>query len=187
MNKKKKNIEILVLGVIGILTVVNLTVFYLGREKKDDGDKANIKTGQVEVDWKLKGDFQEALVETEKRLKDDPGDFDSVKQLAIIKYNLRDYDGAIDAYNQMVKNNMNDFFALNGLANCYRDKKEYKDAEEYYMKAIEVNKSFTVAYNNLSIILQDQEKMNEAIEILQQGIEANPFSEELKSALEKIK
>lgn len=79
-------------------------------------------------------DYQEALKYLE-RVTDD-GDFADVYNLiGLVKHELGDYQGAIDAFNKAVKINPNYLEALLNLSICYNDIGEYRKAQEVYSRA----------------------------------------------------
>ncbi len=145
-------------------------------EKNFQEGKKLLSEGQFELAEK----FLEKAVKTESKNTKNTNYF---QNLAVAKYNLKDYQGAIKNYEKIIKINSEDAFSYNGLGNIYRDLGRKEIAKENYKKAIEVDPRFTVAYSNLALLLDEENKKEEAIKILEEGIKANPESEGLKGVL----
>lgn len=110
---------------------------------------------------------------------------DALYRLAVSKYNQKDYEGAIAAYQKVIEADAGNPAAYNGLGNLYRDQKNYSLAEENYKKAIAVNGTYVVAYSNWAIMLLDNGKKEEAKKVATDGLGKSPGSVELAN-LKKI-
>lgn len=112
-------------------------------------------------------------------------EIDLLYKLAVSKYNQKDFDGAIAAYEKVLEKDPKYSLGYNGLGNLYRDQKSYDKAEYNYKKAIEYDNSFTISYLNWAIMLIDNGQPEQAKKIVSDGLEKNPQSVEL-SNLKKI-
>ncbi len=65
-------------------------------------------------------------------------------------YRARNYDGAIQAYNQVISQNPNDAKAWQGLGNCYYAKQDKPKAVDAYKRALQLNPSNTSLQNFLA-------------------------------------
>ncbi|GLC90220.1 tetratricopeptide repeat protein [Lysinibacillus piscis] len=92
---------------------------------------------------------------------------------ADILYELKEYDKALDALNQIVKDeNDVQFYFKRGLIN--RKLQNYEGSIVDYTKVIELRPNYAVAYNNRGVAYDDLGKYDEALENYTKVIELNP-------------
>lgn len=158
------------------LSLIFLIVFYLSylRNKLQE---FNYNRG---LDNLSQGNFDEAAKNFEKAASG-KNETDALYQLAVSKYNQKDFEGAISAYQSVIEKDSLNAPAFNGLGNIYRDQKNYSQAEESYKAAISVNSSYIAAYSNWAIMLMDNNRIDDAKKVLNEGLEKNPISVELNN------
>ncbi len=79
-------------------------------------------------------------------------------------YNKKEYDTAIDYYNQSLKVQHGFILALRGLGLVYKDTGKLDQALEYFHKAAEKSPKFPQLYMDLGDIYTQMKKYDEAIE-----------------------
>lgn len=156
------------------LVIIFSTVFYhfYLRSKLQE---MRYKRGLTELS---QGKFDEAAKNFEKAASG-KNETDALYQLAVSKYNQKDFEGAIASYQSVITKDPKNAPAYNGLGNIYRDQKNYSEAEKNYKEAISINPSYIAAYSNWAIMLMDIGKIEEAKKVVSEGLEKNPTSMEL--------
>lgn len=170
-----------ILGLLAIIMVVSaVRIILIGRQwTREDRAWPTISADQSyqqSIQLAQAGDWPAAKVYLEQALKQQ-FNLNWQGQLAVINYQLGDYDRAIQGYQRLVEAGQDLAFAYNGLGNCYRDKGEHLTAEANYQKAIEVEPGYVVAYTNLAIMFYDLGETIKAKEILKSGINTTQNSD----------
>jgi len=127
-----------------------------------------------------KGNFEEASKNFENASAG-KNEADALYKLAVSKYNQKDFQGAVEAYQKALDKKPENAPVLNGLANLYRDQKNIPLAQEYYQKAVGIDNSYVVSFSNWAIMLMDNGDIAGAKKIVAQGLEKNPKNPELAS------
>jgi len=125
-----------------------------------------------------KGNFEQASKNFENASAG-KNEADALYKLAVAKYNQKDFQGAVEAYQKALDKKPENAPVLNGLANLYRDQKNIPLAQEYYQKAVGVDSAYVVSYSNWAIMLMDNGDIAGAKKIVAQGLEKNPGNPEL--------
>jgi tetratricopeptide (TPR) repeat protein len=120
------------------------------------------------------GDLQNAKSIFEETLKAQPNNFDALYYLAIVNYQMEDYDETILNIKKALNRNPVNAEANNLFGNVLMVKGEVKEAIISYQKAIEINPYFADAYNNLGMTYMYSTQLDEAIKYFQKAIEINP-------------
>lgn len=147
--------------------------FYL----HDKWQELNYRWG---MDNLSKGNFDQAAKNFEK-VADGKNETDAIYELAVSKYNKKDFEGAISDYQKVLEKDPQNAPAYNGLGNIYRDQRNYSQAEVNYKMAISVSGSYVAAYANWAIMLMDNNKIDEAKKVIAEGLEKNSTSVELNN------
>jgi len=92
----------------------------------------------------------------------------------IAYYNKKDYDRAIQDYDQAIRLNPSFADAFNNRGNAYYYKKDYDRAIQDYTEAIRLNPSFALAFNNRGNAYRDKQDDDRAIQDYDQAIRLNP-------------
>lgn len=129
------------------------------------------------------GKYEEANKALEQVAKTEQADAKTFLLLGITRYQKKDYNGAIAAYDQALALDSKLVEAYQGKANTFRDMNNLREAEIWYRKAWSVNPQFVDAYTELSIQLHIAGKLPEAIKVMQECVTANPKSPEMHVVL----
>ncbi len=89
-------------------------------------------------------------------------------------FDKKDYDKAIEAYQNGIRINPQLDYIYNALGIPYRHKKEHDKALTAYQKAIAINPKNDVAYYNMGNAYYDLKEYDKAITAYQKAIEINP-------------
>ncbi len=127
----------------------------------------------LEEAYKKSQEEESEALEEEIKQKDNKSAIDYFL-LGIIYYQSKEYDKAIEAYEEAVKINPKDDSAYNNMGSAYANKKEYDKAIEAYKKAIEINPKYDSAYYNMGIAYDDKKEYDKAIDAFEKAIEINP-------------
>jgi tetratricopeptide (TPR) repeat protein len=119
-------------------------------------------------------------------------------QLAVVQYQLKKYELAIERYTKVLDQSQEKAFIYNGIGNAYRDwseatpdnqavtKSERRTkAIESYARAYAIDPKFVAAYSNLALFLADIGDVTRAKDILKEGIAATD-SPQLRQQLDRI-
>ncbi|MDD4606717.1 MAG: tetratricopeptide repeat protein [Patescibacteria group bacterium] len=170
MNKKKVFIIAIILIVILALGYFLFTKIKV-KQQPIDKDLIKINTG-LEMDEKQQTTYNEII----EKLNKDKDDYSALIDLARLKQDLLDYDGAIELYNYLLTIKPKDGLVLNNLANVYYNLKNYEKAEEIYLFILDFNPKWTNSYNELFSIYRYhlKDKQSEIEPLLLNGIEKYP-------------
>lgn len=134
--------------VVLIISFITYGWFYSKREKEKEASHLFYQTEQLYKRGKgnqtAKERYQVALGKFENIVKKYKGTSSALRALFYLGdcyYRLRDYDKAIDYYEQFInKSSKDDFlrcFAYEGLGYCYEEKGEYEQALKHFKKSME--------------------------------------------------
>lgn len=103
-----------------------------------------------------------------------PEEIEALLQQGIVRYENRDYQGAIEIFDQVLDSNPNNFLAHNARGSIYSDLQDYDQALADYTKAIELEPFFPHAYYNRGRVYSFIKKYDEALTDLQESINLAP-------------
>lgn len=132
------------------------------------------------------GDYQEAKKYLELALEKSGQNITYLGELAVVKYKMGDYQGAIEEYKKIYEIGEAKGFALNGIANVYRDQKKFDLAKKSYEQGINEDGLYIALYQNFALMLVDQNQLDSAKKVLKQGIEKTG-SQELAATQANLK
>jgi len=89
-------------------------------------------------------------------------------------HSTREYDKAIENFDQALKLNPNLAEAYNNRGNAYRHKGEFDKAIDDYNKALKLNPNDADAYNNRGIAYDDKGEYDKAIDDYNKALKLNP-------------
>ena len=125
-------------------------------------------------------DMQKTIYNEAKiKLQENPEDYESLLNLARLKQDLLDYDGAIEMYDNLRKEKPEDILLLNNLGTIYYNQKEYERSEEMYLAILEITPKWTNSYRELTNIYRYhlKDKKTEIEPLLLSGMEKYPEME----------
>ena len=96
--------------------------------------------------------------------------------LGLIKIENKEYEDAMNYYEQGIKIQPDNAIIYNNLGTLFRIKNEPTKAEDYYKKSIELDKTIIEPLNNLGSLYMDQNKYEEAIYYFKKCIDLNSKS-----------
>ena len=99
------------------------------------------------------------------------------KNTGIVLYNIKNYLGALDCYEEEIELNPSNEGAWFNKGLCLFQLERYEEAIESYNKVIELNSSNEGALNNKGVCLLHLERDEEAMECFNKAIELNPSYE----------
>lgn len=176
---RRKRIARIILGGISVFLVISISVFYW---TQGDNSQELLNRGGQEFS---NGEFTTSI-EYLEGVSESKQNSDSLLMLASAHYNKKEYDKAIQTYEEMIDRYPENPAGYNGIANVYRDKKDQSNAVRYYRSAIEVNPKYSIAYVNYAIMLYDLGQREEARTIAQEGLAQIPDSGELQNVLSLV-
>mgnify|MGYP001129117497 FL=1 len=101
----------------------------------------------------------------------DPTDLYSLERLAIVHYQLDNYEEAAAAYQKLLAI-VDDAFTHNNLGNVYRDWGKSDEAKAQYEQAIALDPTLKQPYINLALLYKAEGDIEAAREVLARGSEA---------------
>ena len=125
-------------------------------------------------------DMQKTIYEEAKnKLMENPEDYESLLNLARLKQDLLDHEGAITMYQNLREKKPDDVIPLNNLGTIYYNQKKYEEAEEMYLAIFEITPKWTNSYRELTNIYRYhlKDKKEEIEPLLLNGIEKYPEME----------
>ena len=88
--------------------------------------------------------------------------------------NFKQFELALDDYDEAIKRNKNFTEAYYNKGNCYKEMNEFQKAIDCYEQALKCNPKYYTAYTNMGLCLQQFQKFPEAIACFDKAIEINP-------------
>ena len=169
MNKNFKNI---IIGVV-VVVIVAGGLFLIFRENGVIKSPIENEITKLLKDKVLTEDQKTNLNEALELLKQNPKDTQAMLKLAMIKYQIEDYDGAKETYYQVLEIQPENTVVYNNLGDIYVLQEDWERAEEIYLKIISKTPKWLSAYTNLESIYRFhlEEKYPEMEQILLTAIE----------------
>ena len=94
--------------------------------------------------------------------------------LAIICFQLEEYEDAIKNWKKSTEINSKYFFAYNNIGKAFLSLKKYENALENFNRTIDIKSDFFEAYNNKGNVLVRLGRLDEALKSYNKAIEINP-------------
>ncbi|MCK4891270.1 MAG: tetratricopeptide repeat protein [Candidatus Pacebacteria bacterium] len=175
--KNKKSIAIIV------LIILIICGFFLwqtvNNNDQTQSPKNNIALEELfKINTTLEmNDMQKTIYNEAKiKLQENPEDYESLLNLARLKQDLLDHDGAIAMYQDLREKKPEDILPLNNLGTIYYNQKKYEEAEEMYLAILEITPKWTNSYRELTNIYRYhlKDKKEEIESLLLNGMEKYP-------------
>jgi len=173
---KKKKIEIFLVILLVILLGL-LVIFRFGlKNKPSEKCLADEKIFSIQTEIKLSERQARSFQRIKKELCQDPDNYQALFDLARLKQDLLDFDGAVSLYQELRKRKPKDIAVLNNLGALYYNSKKYKKAEEMYQAILKITPKWMPAYTELVNIYRYHltEKKKEIEPLLLNGLEKYP-------------
>ena len=154
---------------MNLLPKQNNAVYYL----KDKPSEEMIKLFSLPEGVVLTEEQQVKIDTAITILEEDINNTQSLIAVAQVKYQVRDFEGAIYAYLKALEIQPTNVLILNNLGDIYNQQKEYSLAAEMYLRIIESTPKWTNAYRELASIYfyHLPEKYSQMEDILLTGLE----------------
>jgi len=120
------------------------------------------------------GKFDAAIREAQNLLKYFPTSMTLYNIIGAASGRLKNWEGAITAYETAIQINPKDHRIHNNAGVAYKNINKITEAIEAYKKAIEIKPDYADAHNNLAICLKIQGELAEALSIYKKLIEMQP-------------
>ena len=118
-----------------------------------------------------RGDYRKAITEYERVIHDYPMHSEAYRQLAQVKFMLKDFDGAINHLIDALNNDPRNYWALILMGNIYaKYKNDWDVAEKYYRTAYEYYPQNIVVLNNLAGMMLEKKRYHEAYSLFDQAM-----------------
>lgn len=128
---------------------------------------------------KSRGEYAKAIEFYQQILKEDPEDYQAVRELAQVCAWNKEYDKSIQYYDILLGKSPTDYDALLGKAQVLGWAGEYDRAEDLYIKVIEAVPDYLDAYLGLINVYLWTSKHNKTLELLKKLEEENPKNQEI--------
>ncbi|HBW57451.1 MAG TPA: pilus assembly protein PilF, partial [Oscillatoriales bacterium UBA8482] len=92
----------------------------------------------------------------------------------VVRYDSKDYQGAISDFNKAIKINPNYAMAYNNRGNARSNLKDYQGAISDYDKALKIDPNFAMAYNNRGLARNNLKDYQGAISDYDKAIKIDP-------------
>lgn len=132
---------------------------------------------------KSRGEYEKAIEFYQEVLKEDPENYQAIRELAQVYSWNKEYDKSIQCYDKLLSKNPKDYDALLGKAQVLSWKGEYNKAENLYTEVIEAVPDYLDAYLGLINVYLWTSKYNKALGLLKKLESKNP---ENKNVIKKI-
>ena len=177
----RKGIWIVILVFLAIILIVGIAfaLYATYKIKQNSLNKApNYSSNELYQNAQQqvsKGDYSQAENELLQAVAKDENPI-YLSQLAVVEYQLKNYDNALADYQKLISEKKDISFAWNGIGNVYRDQGFKDKAVDAYKKAIAIDSQYVAAYSNLALIQVETSK-NTALQTIDQGIKATDSNE----------
>ena len=133
----------------------------------------NTKFGKI-LELLKKNQFDNAKKECLKLVNLKLNDPEIFNLLAIICFQLEEYEDAIKNWKKSTEINSKYFFAYNNIGKAFLSLKKYENALENFNRTIDIKSDFFEAYNNKGNVLVRLGRLDEALKSYNKAIEINP-------------
>lgn len=172
----KRNYIIVAAITVAVIIIAGVAFININN-KKDLSENGLLKINTTLV---MNDSQKQTYAEIKDKLAIDPEDYSGLFELARLKQDMLDIEGAIALYNQLHAMKPADILPMNNLGSLYYDNKRYEEAEKIYLDVLKVTPKWINAYNSLMDIYQyhltDKRASFEAV--LLNGIKEYPEMEQ---------
>ena len=128
---------------------------------------------------KSRGEYAKSIEFYQEILKEDPENYQAIRELAQVYSWNKEYNKSIQYYNMLLSKNSKHYDALLGKAQVLSWKGEYNKAEDLYTKVIEAVPDYLDAYLGLINVYLWTSKYSKALDLLKKLEEENPDNQEI--------
>jgi len=118
--------------------------------------------------------FERALKKHTETIKINPNYWRAYYSRALIKYDHKDFKGAVEDFNKVIELDLKNVSAFYNRGNCWVNLGQYDKAIQGFTKAIEINPQHATAYYNRGIALMYKKDFDEAIKDFKKAAELDP-------------
>jgi tetratricopeptide (TPR) repeat protein len=137
-------------------------------------------------DERLKGNFDEAIINYQKILLIQASDYDAKLALAVLHFFKKDYKKSLHFYQLIYADDQTDVEALHGIGKCYIRMGKFSTSKLYLQQAINYLPENIPPYFDLAICYVDAGKFDSAIITYEQIINIDPTYAEAWGGIGKI-
>ena len=128
---------------------------------------------------KSKGAYAEAIESYQEIIKEDPENYEAIRELAQVYSWNKEYDKSIQNYDKLLGKNPKNYDALLGKAQVLSWKGDYDNAENLYTRIIEAVPSYFDAYMGLANVYLWSGKYDKGLGFLEKLERKDPENQEI--------
>lgn len=163
-------------GSLFLIWILAILLFFSQSMKADASSQSLFEQARS---LKSRGEYAKAIELYQEILKEDPENYQAIRELAQVYSWNKEYDKSIQYYDKLLSKNSQDYDALLGKAQVLSWKGEYSEAENMYTKVIEAVPDYLDAYLGLANIYLWSSKYHQALGLLKKLEEENPENQEI--------
>ncbi len=163
-------------GSLFLIWILAILLFFSQGTKANDSIQSLFEQARS---LKSRGEYAKAIEFYQQILKEDPENYQAIRELAQVYSWNKEYNKSIQYYDMLLSKSPTDYDALLGKAQVLSWKGEYNKAEDLYTKAIEAVPDYLDAYLGLANTYLWTSKYNKALNLLRKLEGENPENQEI--------
>lgn len=163
-------------GSLFLIWILAIFLFFSQGTRANDSTQSLFEQARS---LKSRGEYAKAIELYQEILKEDPENYQAIRELAQVYSWNKEHDKSIQYYDMLLSKSSTDYDALLGKAQVLGWKGEYDKAENLYTKVIEAVPDYLDAYLGLANVYLWTSKYNKALNLLNKLEEENPENREI--------
>lgn len=163
-------------GSLFLIWILAILLFFSQGMKANDSIQSLFEEARS---LKSRGEYVKAIELYQEILKEDPENYQAIRELAQVYSWNKEYNKSIQYYDMLLSKSPTDYDALLGKAQVLGWKGEYDKAEDLYTKIIEAVPDYLDAYLGLANIYLWGSKYHQALDLLKKLEGENPGNQEI--------
>ncbi len=163
-------------GSLFLIWILAILLFFSQGMKANDSIQSLFEEARS---LKSRGEYAKAIEFYQQILKEDPENYQAIRELAQVCSWNKEYNKSIQYYDMLLSKSPTDYDALLGKAQVLGWKGQHNKAEDLYTKVIEAVPDYLDAYLGLANIYLWDSKYHEALDLLKKLEGENPENQEI--------
>jgi len=163
-------------GSLFFIWILSFLFFFSQGAKANAPVQSSLEEARI---LKSRGEYEKAIKIYQEILREDPENYQAVRELAQVYSWNKEYDKSIQYYDKLLSKNPKDYDALLGKAQILSWKGEYDKAENFYTEVIEAVPDYLDAYLGLANVYLWNSKYDKALDLLKKLEGENPENQEI--------
>lgn len=158
--------------------------FNYARKVKGDSYNLLVNLGRAYYNNNQKDKAYDVLIKAEGFT---PLDEQVYNLLGLIHMDKREYNQAIENFEDALDKDQSNFYVYNNLSLSYIQLGNFKEARKYIDQAVELEPSVPYVYNNAGIIYENLQNYEQAVKLYEKALELDPEYKKAEVNIQRVK